>query len=112
MLFRSLPIADFLILTLLQTLAALISIGGVGTRDAVLVAFLDRYGYSGGQAIAISFLILGLNLVNILPGFLFWLRDPLPRGKGETQEMEGGGEAGLDTAEVRRERALGATGER
>ncbi len=74
-----LPAADFMILTMLQTLAALISIGGVGTRDAVLLLFLRRYGYEDGQAIAISFLILGLNLANILPGFLLWLRDPTPR---------------------------------
>ena len=75
----NLPFADFMILTMLQTLAALISIGGIGTRDAVLLLFLRRYGYDDGQAIAISFLILGLNLANILPGFLLWLRDPVPR---------------------------------
>ena len=74
-----LPFADFMILTMLQTLAALISIGGIGTRDAVLLLFLRRYGYDDGQAVAISFLILGLNLANILPGFLLWFRDPVPR---------------------------------
>lgn len=75
-----LPFADFMILTLLQTLAALISIGGIGTRDAVLLLFLRQYGYDDGQAIAISFLILGLNLANILPGFILWFRDPVPHG--------------------------------
>ena len=73
-----LPLADFMIVVLLQTLAGLISVGGVGTRDAVLVAFLARYGYDGGQAVAISFLILGLNFANIIPGFLLWLRNPVP----------------------------------
>ena len=58
---------------------ALISIGGIGTRDAVLLLFLRRYGYDDGQAIAISFLILGLNIANIFPGFLLWFRDPVPR---------------------------------
>ncbi len=75
-----LPFADFLILTVLQTVAGLISIGGIGTRDVVLVAFLAPRGYDGGQAIAISFLILALNLANIIPGFFLWLRDPVPRG--------------------------------
>jgi uncharacterized protein (TIRG00374 family) len=81
-----LPFADFMILTLLQTLAALISIGGIGTRDAVLLLFLRQYGYDDGQAVAISFLILGLNLANILPGFLFWFRDPVPRGDPSAEE--------------------------
>lgn len=73
-----LPLADFMILILLQTLASLVSIGGIGTRDAVMLLFLRRYGYDDGQAIAISFLLLGLNLTNIVPGFLLWLRDPTP----------------------------------
>ncbi len=95
-----LPFADFMILTMLQTLAALISVGGIGTRDAVLLLFLRRYGYDDGQAIAISFLILGLNLANILPGFILWFRDPVPRGdpaadaetlpRGEVLKASGG----------------------
>lgn len=105
-----LPFADFMILTLLQAIASLVSIGGVGTRDAVMVAFLDRYGYDGGQAIAISFLILGLNLVNILPGFFFWLRDPVPReaikgGASDEEPSAGPGGPG-------RGQALGAAGDR
>jgi uncharacterized protein (TIRG00374 family) len=107
-----LPIADFLILTLLQTLAALISIGGIGTRDAVLVAFLDRYGYSGGQAIAISFLILGLNLVNILPGFILWLRDPVPRGAVVEQDEEAGRGPAAGDVETAKDGAPVAVGER
>lgn len=81
-----LPLADFLIVVMLQTLAGLISIGGIGTRDAVLVAALARYGYDGGQAVAISFLILGLNFANILPGFLLWLRNPIPRAEPTTHD--------------------------
>jgi len=81
-----LPVADFMILTLLQTLAALISVGGIGTRDAVLLLFLRQYGYDDGQAVAISFLILGLNLANILPGFILWFRDPVPRGDPSAEE--------------------------
>ena len=88
-----LPLADFMIVVLLQTLAGLISVGGVGTRDAVLVAFLAPYGYDGGQAVAISFLILGLNFANIIPGFLLWLRDPVPRA--EPDALEGAGRPGI-----------------
>lgn len=88
-----LPFADFMILTMLQTLAALISVGGIGTRDAVLVLFLSRYGYDSSQAVAISFLILGLNLANILPGFLLWFRDPVPRGDPEEVEVAPSGGA-------------------
>jgi uncharacterized protein (TIRG00374 family) len=85
----NLPLADFMIVVMLQTLAGLISIGGVGTRDAALVALLARYGYDGGQAVAISFLILGLNFANILPGFLLWLRDPVPRAEPDVPEGAG-----------------------
>lgn len=88
-----LPLVDFMIVVLLQTLAGLISVGGVGTRDAVLVAFLVPYGYDGGQAVAISFLILGLNFANIIPGFLLWLRDPVPRA--EPDALEGAGRPGI-----------------
>lgn len=89
----NLPLPDFLIVVMLQTLAGLISIGGIGTRDAVLVAALARYGYDGGQAVAISFLILGLNFANILPGFLLWLRDPVPRA--EPTASDGLGRSGV-----------------
>jgi len=88
----NLPLADFMIVVMLQTLAGLISVGGVGTRDAVLVAFLARYGYDGGQAVAISFLILGLNFANIIPGFLLWLRNPVPQA--EPDALEGMGRPG------------------
>lgn len=69
---------DFLIVLVLVTLAGLISVSGIGTRDAALYLLLGQYGYSGGQALAISFLILLLNFSNIVPGFLLWLRDPVP----------------------------------
>jgi glycosyltransferase 2 family protein len=72
-----LPFIDFLVVTVLQGLAALISIAGLGTRDVVLVTFLARYGYNGGDALALSFLILVANLSNVLPGFVAWLREPV-----------------------------------
>lgn len=73
-----LALPEFLIVAALTTLAGLISIGGIGTRDVALVALLAPYGYDRGQAVAASFLILVLNISNIVPGFLAWLREPLP----------------------------------
>ena len=73
-----LPFLDFLVATILQGLAALISIAGLGTRDVVLLTFLARYGYNGGTAVALSFLILLTNLSNVVPGFVVWFREPVP----------------------------------
>lgn len=78
-----LPIADFFLVTMLAGTAGLVSVAGLGTRDAVLLAYLTRFGYDGGTALALSFLLLGLNLSNIVPGFVLWLREPVPlRGAG------------------------------
>ncbi|HEX5504976.1 MAG TPA: lysylphosphatidylglycerol synthase transmembrane domain-containing protein [Thermomicrobiales bacterium] len=83
-----LPVADFLAIAVLITIAGLISIGGVGTRDVALVVLLAPYGYGGAQALAVSFLILALNVSNIVPGFLVWMREPLPARR------DAGGEEG------------------
>lgn len=81
-----LPFTDFLSVTMLQGVAGLVSISGLGTRDAVMVAALGRYGYSGGEALAASFLLLALNISNMLPGFLLWLREPLPMAEPAPDE--------------------------
>jgi uncharacterized protein (TIRG00374 family) len=73
-----LPVADFFLVTMLAGSAGIISVGGLGTRDLVLVAYLSRFNYDGGTALALSFLMLLLNLSNIVPGFLLWLREPVP----------------------------------
>jgi uncharacterized protein (TIRG00374 family) len=73
-----LPVADFFLVTMLAGSAGIISVGGLGTRDLVLIAYLTRFGYDGGTAVALSFLMLALNLSNIVPGFLLWLREPVP----------------------------------
>lgn len=46
-----------------------ITVSGIGTRDAVLAAFFTRVGASTAAAIALSTLMLGLNLAVIL---LYW----------------------------------------
>jgi len=66
----------------LTTVAALIplSVGGLGTRDAVLVILLGLLGYATAEAsvlaIALSTLILLLNITNVVVGYVVWLRSP------------------------------------
>jgi hypothetical protein len=60
----------------LTTAAALIpiSIGGIGTRDVVSALALQQLGYPPEVGIALSILILVLNLAQALAGWLIWLR--------------------------------------
>lgn len=81
---------EFLGVAVLATLAGLVSISGIGTRDVALLALLVPYGYDGGQALAISFLILALNISNTVPGFVLWLRDPLPLPRRVDEGPTGG----------------------
>ena len=62
----------------LSSLVGLLSISGIGTRDVFLIVVLGRDGISQETALAASFLILFLNLTNVVPGFIAWLRDPVP----------------------------------
>jgi uncharacterized membrane protein YbhN (UPF0104 family) len=61
-------------LTGLTTVAALvpISVSGVGTRDAVMVALLAQMGESAAAAVALSTLILLLNVANAVFGYAVW----------------------------------------
>jgi len=63
------------LVSVLQSLP--ISISGVGVRDAVLIGVLGGYGYGRGEALALSALMLLLNIENILLGFVASLRYPL-----------------------------------
>ncbi len=62
----------------LTTVAALVpvSVSGVGTRDAAMVALLGRLvpdpTTAAAQAVALSTLILGLNVANALFGYAVW----------------------------------------
>ncbi len=51
-----------------------ISIGGIGVRDAVLIAVVAPFGYSVEQAIAVSTLFLLITIEHIVVGFIvsFW----------------------------------------
>lgn len=62
----------------LSSLVGLLSVSGIGTRDWALIALLGRDGVPQETALAASFLILLLNVTNVVPGFVAWLRDPVP----------------------------------
>ncbi|HEX8222169.1 MAG TPA: lysylphosphatidylglycerol synthase transmembrane domain-containing protein [Chloroflexia bacterium] len=60
----------------LTTAAALVpvTVGGVGTRDAIAALAFTQLGYAPAQGIAVSLLILVLNLAQAITGWLIWLR--------------------------------------
>lgn len=70
------------LIAILQALP--ISFAGVGVRDAVLIAMLQRHNYAPEIALGLSALFLLINLQHILVGFLVSLRYPL----GETPKAE------------------------
>ncbi len=53
-----------------------ISVGGIGARDLVLVAILEKLGYLREKAISLSSFILLLNLVNLVVGYVIWRLRP------------------------------------
>lgn len=65
-----------------------ISIGGLGVRDAVLIAALLPYGYSPEQAISVSTLFLLLTVEHVVVGFIvsFWF--PLSRALSQRGEPD------------------------
>jgi uncharacterized membrane protein YbhN (UPF0104 family) len=60
----------------LTTAAALVpvTVGGVGTRDAVSGLALSQLGFTLASALAVSALILLLNLAQAVTGWIVWLR--------------------------------------
>src|SRR5205814_1256451 len=60
----------------LTTAAALVpvTVGGVGTRDAVSALALAQLGRPAAEAVALSWLILLLNLSQAIIGWVVWLR--------------------------------------
>lgn len=81
-----LPLATFVAVVGLSSLAGLLSVSGIGTRDWALIALLGRQGIGHDTALAASFLILFLNLTNIVPGLIAWYRDPVPLRKRPAPE--------------------------
>jgi len=75
---------DFLILSLILSLTALLSfipvtISGIGTRDAALIVLLKPYGVYAEEAVAFSLSILAIFLIDIVIGFLFSLSNPIKK---------------------------------
>jgi uncharacterized membrane protein YbhN (UPF0104 family) len=60
----------------LTTAAALVpvTVGGVGTRDALAALSFTQLGYDPAQGIAVSLLILVLNVAQAITGWVIWLR--------------------------------------
>jgi uncharacterized protein (TIRG00374 family) len=60
----------------LTTAAALVpvSVGGIGTRDAISALALSQVGYAAADGVAVSALILLLNTSQAVIGWLVWLR--------------------------------------
>lgn len=83
-----LPLTTFITVVGLSSLAGLLSVSGIGTRDWALIALLGREGIGHDTALAASFLILFLNLTNIIPGLIAWYRDPVPlRRRAEPRDV-------------------------
>jgi uncharacterized protein (TIRG00374 family) len=73
-----LPLLTFIAVVGLSSLAGLLSVSGIGTRDWAMIALLGREGIGHETALAASFLILFLNLTNVVPGLFAYLREPAP----------------------------------
>jgi glycosyltransferase 2 family protein len=73
-----LPVLTFVAVVGLSSLAGLLSVSGIGTRDWAMIALLGRQGIPHETALAASFLILFLNLTNVVPGLIAYLREPAP----------------------------------
>ena len=74
-----LPPMPFVAAMSLATIAALLPIspmGGVGTRDAALLLMAPVMGITAAQALALSTLILLIQLVNGVVGFAVWILEP------------------------------------
>ncbi len=75
------------LIAILQALP--ISFAGVGVRDAVLIALLQRYGYTTEQALVLSAQFLLINIEHIILGFLVSLRYPLVKDDSQISDING-----------------------
>jgi len=85
-----LPLMTFVAVVGLSSLAGLLSVSGIGTRDWAMIALLGRQGIAHDTALAASFLILFLNLTNVVPGLFAYLREPAPSRIPPAPELQEG----------------------
>jgi hypothetical protein len=81
----------------LATIAALLPIslmGGIGTRDAALLLIAPIIGISSAEALALSTLILFIQLVNGIVGFAVWLLEK-PTAHDERQKTKDEGQVAI-----------------
>ena len=69
----------------LTTAAALVpvTVGGIGTRDVVAALAFGQLGRPGAEGVAVSALILLLNLAQAVVGWVVWVRYKVPAISGE-----------------------------
>ncbi|MEO6456813.1 MAG: lysylphosphatidylglycerol synthase transmembrane domain-containing protein [Chloroflexia bacterium] len=75
----------------LTTAAALVpvSVGGIGTRDAVAALAFTQLGHSAAEGIAVSLLLLLLNAAQAVAGWLVWLTyRPATQAQGAIRQPE------------------------
>ncbi len=76
---KSLSLQIFVPTMALMALATLLSVAGLGTRDAVLLVILGApaIGWSSSEILSLSLLILGLSIENLVLGLPLYLARPL-----------------------------------
>ncbi len=72
---------EVVVISSLATVAGLLpfTIGGIGTRDLVLVGIFNEFGFDREKAITLSTLLLMLNLVNLVGGYIIWITRQKPK---------------------------------
>jgi len=69
-------LAIFISISIVITLIP-VSISGIGTRDATLIALFSYMGYNSESAVALSMIILAFYMVNTLLCLIAWLINPV-----------------------------------
>lgn len=83
---KSMPLGIFVPTMALMALGSLLSVAGLGTRTAVLLAILSApgLGWSTGEILTLDALFFAFNIENVLVGLPFYLIRPL----GSRREAE------------------------
>lgn len=84
---KTMPVAVFVPTMALMALGSLLSVAGLGTRTAVLLAILSApgLGWSTAEILSLDALILFFSIENLIVGLPFYLLKPLGAKKLETE---------------------------